>query len=436
MSGEARSRADADADADATPGPARPPAPGLDPVLVTSAPDAASAGAAAAALALARATASGRREDRDGVGLLVDLDPAVSYRPAVLASDSARSVSSLLAGLDGWRAVARGRLCVATPADEATGMGLLASVLDAGLGGAAPVVAHVPAAGFREELDAARERASGVGALIQAGRRREQNALLSALSIELRSEGVRHRIWRRPPGAIQARRALAGLEPGGQTSRRAERAARYFASESGQALPAIAGLLVAVVVAVLFLVALGGALTAKGRAQRAADLASLSAARSMRDDFSRLFIPAYRADGTPDPRHLDKVDYEERARAAARTGAQRNGLDPGSLRVSFPDGDSIAPLRVEVSARPEIEIAGSSGQAAREARRRGSRSTPRRPCLHRLPSRQPVAPARRRWPPAAATPARSRSVRASRCGPTSPPPSTRCPRLRRRPASR
>ena len=51
------------------------------------------------------------------------------------------------------------------------------------------------------------------------------------------------------------------------------------------------------------LAAIGGAVTGKGRVQRAADLAALSAARSMRDDFDRLLAPARLADGAPNPAH-------------------------------------------------------------------------------------------------------------------------------------
>ena len=59
--------------------------------------------------------------------------------------------------------------------------------------------------------------------------------------------------------------------------------------------------------AVGVVVAIGGAATAKGRLQRAADLASLSAARSMRDDFSRLFVPALLPDGSVAEKSVSKT---------------------------------------------------------------------------------------------------------------------------------
>jgi len=56
----------------------------------------------------------------------------------------------------------------------------------------------------------------------------------------------------------------------------------------GQALPLALGGSLALIAAALALVAIAGAVTGKGRAQRAADLAAISAARSMRDDLPRL----------------------------------------------------------------------------------------------------------------------------------------------------
>jgi hypothetical protein len=121
-------------------------------------------------------------------------------------------------------------------------------------------------------------------------------------------------------------------------------------------LPALVGMLAAVAALAIALVALGGAATAKGRAQRAVDLAAVSAARSMRDDFGRLFVPARSPDGRRDPRHLSRDLYLERARANASEAAARNGLDPRALRVTFPDGDSFGPLQVEVRARARIAL--------------------------------------------------------------------------------
>jgi hypothetical protein len=234
----------------------------------------------------------------------------------------------------------------------------LRELLDIGFGAGAPAVVHSTPSGFRVALDVCRELDPRSAALIQARPPREEQALLSALSVELREDGFRHRIWRRAPGLIQGRRALAGLDPGGETARRARVTVRRLGNQEGQVVPAIAGLLVAVIVLTLAFVALGGAVTAKGRAQRAVDLAALSAARSMKDDFPRLFVPAYLPNGAPNPAHMDKASYEARARAAAEQAGERNELPAQAIGVSFPDGASIAPMRVAVAAEARLEVGG------------------------------------------------------------------------------
>ncbi len=123
----------------------------------------------------------------------------------------------------------------------------------------------------------------------------------------------------------------------------------------GQALPlAIGGIAVVLVLAVA-LAAIAGALTGKGRAQRAADLSALSAARSMRDDLPRLLSPRMLPGGIPNPAHLSKARYLARARAAAREAALANGA---KIRLSFPDRLSFAPLRARAVLETEVEGGG------------------------------------------------------------------------------
>ena len=119
------------------------------------------------------------------------------------------------------------------------------------------------------------------------------------------------------------------------------------------------GAAILVVALALILVAVGGAATAKGRMQRAADLAALSAARSMRDDFGRLFIPAERADGSPDPEHLELSEYLARARDAGLEAADGNGIDANLVAVRFPDRTSFAPLQVSVDIGGDVEVGGT-----------------------------------------------------------------------------
>jgi hypothetical protein len=94
--------------------------------------------------------------------------------------------------------------------------------------------------------------------------------------------------------------------------------------ETGQALILALGGALALIAAALALVAIAGAVTGKGRAQRAADLVAISAVRSMRDDLPQLLSPPRLADGRPNPSHLEKAAYLARAKAAALAAARAN----------------------------------------------------------------------------------------------------------------
>jgi hypothetical protein len=135
--------------------------------------------------------------------------------------------------------------------------------------------------------------------------------------------------------------------------------------EEGQALLLALGGAFALIVAALALVAIAGAIAGKGRAQRAADLVAISAARSMRDDLPRLLAPPTLPDGSPNPAHIEKAEYLRRARAAAREAARANRVAAGRLRVSFPDRTSFAPLRVEAAVTGRLKVGG--GRTAVEA---------------------------------------------------------------------
>jgi hypothetical protein len=135
-----------------------------------------------------------------------------------------------------------------------------------------------------------------------------------------------------------------------------ERLPRLRSGERGQALLLGLGSGLVLVVAALALVAIAGAITGKGRAQRAADLAAISAARSMRDDLPRLLSPPTLPDGSPNPAHLDKLGYLARARVTALRVSEANGVDRGRLEVSFPDRLSFAPLRVKAVVRGRLSL--------------------------------------------------------------------------------
>jgi Transglycosylase SLT domain/D-alanyl-D-alanine carboxypeptidase len=132
-------------------------------------------------------------------------------------------------------------------------------------------------------------------------------------------------------------------------------------SSAGQVLPlALGGVLIAIVAA-LALAVLAGALTGAGRTQRAADLAALSGARSMRDDLPALLSG-----------DLGKSAYIERARAAARHAADLNGVDAERVEVAILDRHSFPPVRVRVAVRADVrnpggETGGFEAHAAAEA---------------------------------------------------------------------
>ena len=135
-------------------------------------------------------------------------------------------------------------------------------------------------------------------------------------------------------------------------------------SARGQAslmMIAAVGVLLALTV-VLF--AFGNALGAKGRHQRAADLAAVSAAQVMRELYPRLFEPPFLAPDIPNPRHLEEATYLALARSAAVRGAHRNGLTIRPSDVTFP-GDGFAPTRVRVRLRGDARVRLAEGRRER-----------------------------------------------------------------------
>jgi hypothetical protein len=137
--------------------------------------------------------------------------------------------------------------------------------------------------------------------------------------------------------------------------------------EEGQALVlALCGAF-ALIAAALALVAIAGAVTGKGRAQRAADLSAISAARSMRDDLPRLLSSPSLPNGMPNPRHLEKAAYLARARAAALEIAEANSVASRRLHISFPDASTFAPLRVRVGLVADLTVGGIASEVLASA---------------------------------------------------------------------
>ena len=134
--------------------------------------------------------------------------------------------------------------------------------------------------------------------------------------------------------------------------------------ERGQASIVLLGVVAALLLGVAVLAAFGQALAAKGRHQRAADLAAVSAARVMRDAYPRLFESALLRRGVPNPRHLPVSDYLALARRAALRAGRRNGVVLRAGDVRFP-ADSFAPTRVTVLARGVVRVRVDGGDAGR-----------------------------------------------------------------------
>jgi hypothetical protein len=352
---------------------------GRDLVLATT------LGEAKGGLAIAAAVAVTLSHQRPSV-LLAELGSNGGRGPTMLAAAMARELEDALRRQGFAHVAARGRLCwLGVDTGEDALDKVRGAVDELPAGGLA--VTHLPPRLWRAAIEG--ELSMPVRALLRADLRRDRS--LAALTvIELRARRIPVRVATRPLGRIATRRALAGLESGGAASRRVVRLAAglsarangrrpaaqrrlripALAAEGGQALMMVIAAAFAILFCAAVLAAIGGAVTGTSRTQRTADLAALSGARSLRDGFPRLFIPARLQSGAPNPRHLDKDEYLRRAAAAAQNAAVRNGADPKRLRITFPDRESFAPLLVKASVIAVLDRSALPGRGA------SRRSTP------------------------------------------------------------
>ncbi|HEY6781203.1 MAG TPA: transglycosylase SLT domain-containing protein [Thermoleophilaceae bacterium] len=146
------------------------------------------------------------------------------------------------------------------------------------------------------------------------------------------------------------------------------------APERGQASLLLLGVMAALVAGVLVLVAFGQALGAKGRQQRAADLAAMSAARTMQRLYPRLFVAPTLEGGLPNPAHVSLSEYLARARATAVEAARANAVALAAGDVSFP-GPSFAPTRVTVATSGAAVVRLASGRRRERSVPVGARAT-------------------------------------------------------------
>jgi soluble lytic murein transglycosylase-like protein len=312
------------------------------------------------AVALASGADAAAAAGGDGAALLIELGGERRRGPTMIAAEAARALENRLRAA-GFEAAARGRLAwvALEPVEEWPAR--VVECLD--LGAPCPTVIVAPPALWQEILADGR---IPVGSAVLRADLPAQRSLAALAVGELTAAGIRTKVATRAPGRVAGRRALAGIDPGGDAGSRARRLAgglrrasvprgRRLAGEAGQSLPMVLGGCLVLVACALILAAIGGAVSGKARAQRVADLSALSAARSMRDDFDRLFAPPRLPSGAPNPAHLDRAEYLARARAAATDAARHNGADPRRIRVDFPDGDSFAPLRARVGLAAELD---------------------------------------------------------------------------------
>jgi hypothetical protein len=123
--------------------------------------------------------------------------------------------------------------------------------------------------------------------------------------------------------------------------------------EAGQATILLLGVALAAILGALVLGAIAQGIGAQSDEQRAADLAALAGARAMHDAYDGLFEPR-QIGGRPNRAHLERAQYLERGRSAALATARSNGAH--AVGVSFPDGDTFAPVRMRVTVRDAVKV--------------------------------------------------------------------------------
>ncbi len=325
----------------------------------------------------------------DQVPALIELGSGRRRPPTLLGSAAARELGGRIHALDPEAGVSvRGRLCtVAIEAGRQAGLRARRIVEEANRFG--PVAVVTPPDEYRqvaERLAPVLDRTLLIPPLEPSD---GDLALIELVESEAASGGSEVEVLVDQPGRLASRRALAGssstASPRPRSSRpgasgRPEdvdapavegwrrRLRSRLAGERGQATPLVLGAVFALVAGAVVLVAIAGAITGKGRAQSAADLSALSAARSMKDDLPRLLAPPTLPSGLPNPAHMPKSVYLGRARLTAVRIATSNGASPLTVSVRFPDALSYAPVSARVSIRTATEGGGAADPVWAEAR--------------------------------------------------------------------
>ena len=128
---------------------------------------------------------------------------------------------------------------------------------------------------------------------------------------------------------------------------------RSTTADDGQVVVLVVGALAVILLGAFILGAVAKGVGERSVAQRQADLAALAGARALHSAYPRLFEPAS-VRRRPNPRHLEKEEYLTLGREAAEVTARRNGA--ARARVAFPDGATIAPVRVRVTIDRRVTV--------------------------------------------------------------------------------
>ena len=145
-------------------------------------------------------------------------EPPRPRRATLLATPAARGLERELSAR-GLVAAARGHICHLALAAEPDSLEALAS-LDSRAG---LILAHMPPLLWRESLEhpGLRPRAALLGVTLPTDR-----PLAALVAAEMRGEGVRVKLATKPLPLLAARRATAGVAPGGSAGTRVARLAR------------------------------------------------------------------------------------------------------------------------------------------------------------------------------------------------------------------
>jgi hypothetical protein len=163
--------------------------------------------------------ASGWGPRQPGGVLVAEIGGARARPPTMLASEAARAFEDSVRAADIGAVAARGRLCWLCLDADGGAVARLDSALDAAAG-ARLAVAFLPSSAWADAIE--RLASPPVAGLLRADPGSERPLLALAVR-ELHERGLRARVATRPLGRVGARRALAGLAPGGAASRRIAR---------------------------------------------------------------------------------------------------------------------------------------------------------------------------------------------------------------------